>query len=226
MFSLKQLSYSYPGKQLFKNVEQIFDTSTVIIGKNGSGKSTLLKLLAGILQPQHGSIYSDVKVAWQPAVSHLKSSLSVQEFLYVYFDLSESTEYKNAVDMLHQTYGFKDLQKNMFECSSGEIQMVLFSCSVHKASDCILLDEPFNFMDTKFKLATLDIIQNIDKPIIMTTHETWLAWKLFGHCTFLEDGAFTKCESEEEYQKMIHSFSGVPHKGFEGLFLPEMGSKA
>ncbi|MBQ3799491.1 MAG: ATP-binding cassette domain-containing protein, partial [Treponema sp.] len=57
--SVTKLNFSYPSSrtQLFEDFSlQFTEGWTCIAGSNGCGKSTLLKLLAGMLQPDGGSI--------------------------------------------------------------------------------------------------------------------------------------------------------------------------
>ncbi|MBL7888365.1 MAG: ABC transporter ATP-binding protein [Bacteroidia bacterium] len=57
---IKNISFAYPGKEqnVLKNISFEFEAgkSYCLTGKNGSGKSTLLHLIAGLYQPQNGSV--------------------------------------------------------------------------------------------------------------------------------------------------------------------------
>ena len=59
--STHALSFGYPGKPLFSNVNITFTPGKIhwIAGPNGSGKSTFLKLLCGYLSPTGGEIRLD-----------------------------------------------------------------------------------------------------------------------------------------------------------------------
>ena len=56
MIATQNISLSYSGKPLFKNVNIKFTAGNCygIIGANGTGKSTFLKVLSGELEPTTG----------------------------------------------------------------------------------------------------------------------------------------------------------------------------
>ena len=58
MIAAQNVTLSYSGKPLFKNVNIKFAAGNCygIIGANGAGKSTFLKLLSGELEPTSGDI--------------------------------------------------------------------------------------------------------------------------------------------------------------------------
>jgi ABC-type sugar transport system ATPase subunit len=58
---VRGLSKSYPSVRALIDVDLDFEAGTVVglVGKNGAGKSTLLKALAGIVQPDTGTIAID-----------------------------------------------------------------------------------------------------------------------------------------------------------------------
>ncbi len=58
MISTQNLTLSYSGKPLFKDVNVKFTPGNCygLIGANGTGKSTFLKILAGELEPTHGEV--------------------------------------------------------------------------------------------------------------------------------------------------------------------------
>ena len=58
MIQLKDISVSFGGRVLFENVNWHlgFEDRIGLVGANGSGKSTLLKIIAGVNQPDSGSV--------------------------------------------------------------------------------------------------------------------------------------------------------------------------
>ena len=58
LLSLKDISFSFPGKELFKNLDLSVTKGdiTVIMGPSGCGKSSLLSLIGGRLVPSSGTI--------------------------------------------------------------------------------------------------------------------------------------------------------------------------
>ena len=58
MIATQNISLSYSGKPLFKNVNIKFTAGNCygIIGANGAGKSTFLKVLSGELEPTTGEV--------------------------------------------------------------------------------------------------------------------------------------------------------------------------
>jgi ribose transport system ATP-binding protein len=64
MLSLTQISKSFPGVRALDSVSLQINRGEVValIGENGAGKSTLMKILAGIYQPDSGSIQIEGEV--------------------------------------------------------------------------------------------------------------------------------------------------------------------
>lgn len=61
MIELKNISKSFSGKKVLKNVSAVFEPGKVnmIIGKSGSGKTVMLKSTVGLHVPEEGEIFFD-----------------------------------------------------------------------------------------------------------------------------------------------------------------------
>lgn len=68
------VSHSYGERTVLEDVDLTVHARdrTALVGPNGSGKSTLLRLLAGRLDPTHGSVRRrrGLRIAWMPQVDH------------------------------------------------------------------------------------------------------------------------------------------------------------
>ncbi|MBQ5682100.1 MAG: ABC transporter ATP-binding protein, partial [Peptococcaceae bacterium] len=60
---LEQVSKQYGTKQIFSNLNEVFESGKItgLVGDNGAGKSTLLRLIAGLDLDYSGHIYYDGK---------------------------------------------------------------------------------------------------------------------------------------------------------------------
>ena len=63
MITVSNLSLSFSGQALFKNVDLKFTEGNCygVIGANGAGKSTFLRILSGELEPTGGEVIIDAK---------------------------------------------------------------------------------------------------------------------------------------------------------------------
>ncbi len=83
LFSIKNLSFSYPNKILFKNVCFNINQGDKIclIGKNGTGKTTLINILANKNQDYTGTIFRNSNYILMPQNLEDYLNLTGQEFI-------------------------------------------------------------------------------------------------------------------------------------------------
>lgn len=84
------ISLAFGMRDLFKEISFNFDRESKIgcVGRNGAGKSTMLKVIAGLIQPDEGSISIERgrRVAYLPQEVVLASSRSVLDEAYSAFE--------------------------------------------------------------------------------------------------------------------------------------------
>ncbi len=90
MISINDLSISFSGKDLFKNISFQIDKSDKIglVGKNGSGKTTLMRLIIRQLSADSGKISmpKDIKIGYLPQHASYSNTKTVIEETLMAFD--------------------------------------------------------------------------------------------------------------------------------------------
>lgn len=186
----------YPGKQQ-SGVHDISLTIqpgkiTAIIGESGSGKSTLLRLLFGLLTADSGEVrFQGVRV-WGPdeklIPGHDAMKMVTQHtddlnlFAKVWDNvaiLMPNTDLKakreRPEQVLRQLNMFHLADKRVADLSGGEKQRVAIARALITRPEVLLLDEPFNQVDTTFRDGLQQDIRRIVKEtgltVIIVSHD-------------------------------------------------------
>jgi len=133
---------------------------TAIIGANGSGKSTLMKAMIGMLRPMSGSVTRapGQTIAYLPQQTELDRHFPARVIDLVSLGLwnrrgllgRHKREDKARVQKAIDTVGLSGFEHRVLNTlSGGQLQRALFARVLVQDADLILLDEPFNAIDTR-----------------------------------------------------------------------------
>lgn len=176
-----------------------------IIGRNGAGKSTLLQLLAGILQPDRGSM--------QKMMEYNASLLALQLGFIPYLSGRENAilsgmlmgmSRKEVEEKLPQIIEFSELgdfiNQPVITYSSGMGARLGFSVAHYADPDILLVDEVLGVGDYEFALkstaAMFEKMQS-NKTVVFVSHQTSLIQSLCTRLVWIEGGK-TILEGEPE----------------------------
>lgn len=131
-----------------------------VVGANGSGKSTLMKGIAGALAPMSGGcrVADGVRVAYLPQQSELDRSFPARVDDLVALGLwprrgllgRHTAEDRGRIDKALHTVGLDGFARRPIDTlSGGQLQRALFARVLLQDADLILLDEPFNAIDSR-----------------------------------------------------------------------------
>ena len=200
-FSTKKMSVGYHRCPLIENVEIGLKKGEILtlIGPNGAGKSTILKSIARQLELINGVIYLDKQSVTKMSGSELSQKMAVvltdkikTEMMscedvvatgrYPYtgrFGILSEADYRiieEAMELVHVTV-IKD--QDFTQISDGQRQRVMLARAICQEPEIIILDEPTSYLDVKYKLEFLSILQEMRKKkgltVIMSLHELELA---------------------------------------------------
>ena len=156
-----------------------------VVGPNGAGKSTLLNTLAGIITDYEGSIegINPSSVAYLPQQTKLDKDFPITVFELISTGLWQEIGFSGGLSSIHiekcmnalATVGLDGFENRIINSlSGGQLQRSLFARVLLQDQQVILLDEPFNAIDSKTIIDLTLVIkewQSKNRTVIMVTHD-------------------------------------------------------
>ena len=222
-FKTEGLSVGYQKKPIIKDIEISLEKGEILtlIGPNGAGKSTVLKSIAKQLATIAGTIYLNDKSIESMSGTELSQNMAVvlteklrTEMMtcedvvatgrYPYtgrFGILSETDRKvvrEAMELVHVT-AIKE--QDFSRISDGQKQRVMLARCLCQEPEIIILDEPTSYLDVKYKLEFLSVLQEMRKKkgltVIMSLHELELAARVSDKILCI-NGKFVDCFGEPE----------------------------
>ena len=181
VLSVKDLSKSFPGRQLFSgiNFEVKKSERLFIVGPNGCGKSTLLKILAGKLHQDSGGFkygHNVILGYYDQELEGLDDNNTVLEEVWNDNDWLTHTQIRNVLAQF--LFTGEDVCKNIGVLSGGEKSRVALAKLMLSGANLLLLDEPTNHLDINSREALEEALLSYDGTIIAVSHDRYFMRKL------------------------------------------------
>lgn len=203
-FYTEGLTVGYHGVPLIKNIKISLKKGEILtlIGPNGAGKTTILRSIIKQLKPLGGVVVLDGKETEQISGKELSRKLSVvltervrpemmtcKEVVatgrYPYtgkFGVLSKEDWKLVDEAMELVHIHELADRDFSKTSDGQKQRVMLARAICQQPDIIILDEPTSFLDIRYKLEFLSIIQNMSRErnlsVIMSLHELDLAGRI------------------------------------------------
>lgn len=187
---------------------------TAVIGPNGGGKSTLLNAIAGLLEPQSGSVEIARREGGAARVSYVLQTTKVNDSLPISIEevvtmgrYAGKGPYRwlrkadrDAVAKAIARTGVAGIAgRPLNELSGGQRQRAFVAQGLAQEHDVLLLDEPLSGIDLAAAQAIDEVIHeeiNEGCAVIMTTHD--LSEAQFADHVLLVSGKVIASGSPEE----------------------------
>ena len=166
-----------------------------IVGRNGSGKSTLLQIIAGTLQPSHGEVAVNGRLAallelgagFNPeftgreniSVAAAVAGLSRGEIAARFDDIVAFADIGAYIDQPVKTY------------SSGMFVRLAFSLAINVDPDVLIVDEALSVGDEAFQrkcFARLERFRGDGGTLLFVTHHPGTILQLCDRALLLDQG--------------------------------------
>jgi ABC-2 type transport system ATP-binding protein len=146
-----------------------------VIGPNGAGKTTLLSILAGVRDPDAGSVSRPPgEIGWVPQQAALYRRLTVAENLRLFARLEGLADVDAAVDeMLDQTALGDRRDDQAGTLSGGNQQRINIALGLLSRPAVLLLDEPSAGLDPRQRERLWDFVLDLaggGTTVIFSTH--------------------------------------------------------
>jgi zinc/manganese transport system ATP-binding protein len=145
---------------------------TAVVGPNGAGKSTLFKGLVGLIKPLAGRIERNgvqpQDIAYLPQVAEIDRSFPINVYDMVAMGLWRSRgvfggigrKDRDTIEGAVAAVGLTGFEERPISTlSGGQMQRMLFARLLLQNARVIVLDEPFNAIDTKTSADLVDLVR-------------------------------------------------------------------
>ena len=187
----------------------------VLFGPSGAGKTTALRAMAGLVQPDTGSITIDGKVVfsdgmgnpgravWVPPHHRRVGYVTQQNHLFPHLTVSDNISYglrgrrspetRQRVAGLIAALRLDGLEsRRVWQLSGGQQQRTALARALAPSPDLLLLDEPFASLDMELRrelAAELRAtVSRLNTPVILVTHSREEALTLGDSVQVIDNG--------------------------------------
>jgi ABC-type polysaccharide/polyol phosphate transport system ATPase subunit len=190
-------------KNPFQNKTILHDISLTIqkgqsvgmLGRNGCGKSTLLRTIAGIIQPQTGTVTVNGTFAPILAIG-AGLELELNGYENIALLLSLYGKYRKNMDAISNIREFSELTDEVLRMpvkrySSGMVARLAFSISLANEADILIIDEVLAVGDQGFQTKCMEKIFQVKKEgktILFVSHFPDAVAKICDRAILIEDG--------------------------------------
>ena len=202
ILSAEHITKAYTLKKLLTDVTLYIGEHDRIgvVGINGTGKSTLLKILAGIEEPDSGTVMrkNGLRVSFLPQMpDYSVERTAVEQVLFdAPKDVGAPDEYE-AKTLLSQ-FGISDFDADVRTLSGGQKKRVALAAALIRPVDLLLLDEPTNHIDAQTIALLEEKLGKYRGALMMVTHDRYFLDRvcnriaeISGGELYLHDGNFS-----------------------------------
>jgi ATP-binding cassette subfamily F protein 3 len=174
-YKLNRVRKAFGSKTVIHGLNLTVDSRTRIafVGQNGQGKTTLARMLAGVLEPDSGSLETGHNIQCSYYAQDQPDRLSgTQRVLDVIREAAPAeTEGRLRTVLGSMLFSGDDVEKKCSVLSGGERARLAFACMLMTPSNVMILDEPTNHLDILSKEILKQALMQYSGTLIVVSHD-------------------------------------------------------
>ena len=203
LVTAEHLTKSYTERLIFDDTDFSINEGDKIgiIGVNGTGKSTLLKLVAGLEEPDSGTIvrgrnltirYLSQNPVFEKGETILESIIRENDGHDHVWDFESQ-----AKSMLNKL-GITDHHEVVDHLSGGQKKRVALASVLLSTADLLILDEPTNHLDSEMAEWLEDYLKRFRGALLMITHDRYFLDSVTNCIVELDNGKLYRYQANYE----------------------------
>ena len=190
LLSVQEIEKRYGGERVFSDVSFTLDEGhkVALVGRNGSGKSTVMKIIAGLEEPDSGTVV----LTSGRTVSYLPQEVAQDDARTGLMYLQDGTDLQP-----HQFFPILEglgvsqqiAEQKLSAMSGGQQTKMLLARFLLEPSDILLLDEPTNNLDIPALLWLEVFLAASKKAMIVISHDLVFLNNVTNRVFEMKDGA-------------------------------------
>ena len=206
LVTIEHLTKSYTERLLFDDTAFSLNEGEKVglIGVNGTGKSTLLKIVAGLVEPDGGTVVRgrSLYIRYLPQIPEFVESDTVLESVerenasephFTSRDELLATA-KNILNKL----GITDHEARIGTLSGGQRKRVALAGVLLSTADLLILDEPTNHLDSQMADWLEEYLKSFRGALLMITHDRYFLDSVTNRIVELDKGKLYSYQTNYE----------------------------
>ena len=172
-----------------------------IVGNNGTGKSTLLKIVAGLEEPDEGTVVKgrNLYIRYLPQNPEFEAGRTVLDCV-----IRENMAHEHAWDLegdaksMLNKLGITDYSAKVETLSGGQRKRVALAAVLLSTADLLILDEPTNHLDSAMADWLEEYLKKFRGALLMITHDRYFLDNVTNRIVELDKGKLYSYQSGYE----------------------------
>ena len=203
LVTAEHLTKSYTERLIFDDTDFSINEGDKIglIGVNGTGKSTLLKLVAGLEEPDSGTIVRGRNLAIRYLSQNpvFEKGETVLESIIRENDGHDHVwDFESQAKSMLNKLGITNHHEVVDHLSGGQKKRVALASVLLSTADLLILDEPTNHLDSEMAEWLEDYLKKFRGALLMITHDRYFLDSVTNCIVELDNGKLYRYQANYE----------------------------
>lgn len=206
LVTIEHLTKSYTERLLFDDTAFSINEGEKVglIGINGTGKSTLLKIVAGLEEPDDGSVIRrrNLYIRYLPQIPAFTPGDTVLDSIVRDNEKEPQFASREEIEASAKTIltqlGIYDFDEKVEHLSGGQRKRVALTSVLLSTADLLILDEPTNHLDSEMADWLEDYLKRFRGSLLMITHDRYFLDSVTNRIVELDKGKLYSYQANYE----------------------------